>query len=346
MTAATLTVGILALAGAAVLGYLYWDAVRERRPGEDVPPAMRPGYSDDELEKRVLERWMGWGVIFTLFFALFFPIYWIYETGRLADATEERFVAQVEEGRELFQENCAQCHGGDLGGGAADSPYEGDEAWPAPRLDNIVARYDENEHVDDIERFLYNTIYEGRPGTPMPAFGEDAAGAFTDQQIEEVRAFILWNQVDELEDEPDDGEEDGEELSGEELFQDNCMRCHGPDLEGWDNTEEQRNAPPLVGVFERHTSAGILGILQNGIFRPNSPNMPPWGADSYQHTPYTDEALVRIINYLRDEQPDDELPDDEADEKTLADIEEMKEEGEDDDGGDGGDDAGGDATDA
>lgn len=322
-----LVVGLLALAGAVVFGYLYYEAARKRRAVENVPPAMRPGHSDDELEKSVLERWMAWGVALTLFFAIFFPVYWVYEINRLEAANDDQYVESVVSGEAIYQENCAQCHGGELGGGAATSPYEGDEAWPAPRLDNIVARYDENENVSDVETFIYNTIYWGRPGTPMPAWGQDAAGPLTDTQIEDVRAFILANQVDEIE-EP----EDARGTSGEELFAQNCTRCHGSDLQGWDG-EVQRPGRPLVGVFERHTSAGILGILRNGISRANSANMPPWQS-GYQHQPYTDEALTRIVNYLRERQPSDRLPEGEQEDKDLAEIEAMAE----GDGGNGDDD--------
>lgn len=328
-----LVVGLLALAGAIVFGYLYYEAARKRRAVENVPPAMRPGHSDDELEKSVLERWMAWGVALTLFFAIFFPVYWVYEINRLEAANEEQYVESVVSGEAIYQENCAQCHGGELGGGAASSPYEGDEPWPAPRLDNIVARYADNENVSDVETFVYNTVYWGRPGTPMPAWGQDAAGPLTDTQIEDVRAFILANQVEETE-EPDDATGS----TGEELFAQNCTRCHGSDLQGWDG-EVQRPGRPLIGVFERHSSAGILGILRNGINRASSANMPPW-QNGYQHQPYTDEALTRIVNYLRQRQPSDRLPEEEQEAKDLAEIEAMAggdgDDGEDTEDGDGG----------
>lgn len=334
-----LVVGLLALAGAIVFGYLYYDASRKRRAVENVPPAMRPGHSDDELEKSVLERYMAWGVALTLFFAIFFPVYWVYEITRLEAANEDQYVESVVSGEEIYQENCAQCHGGELGGGAAESPYEGDEPWPAPQLNNIVARYDDNENVSEIEPFLHNTIYWGRPGTPMPAWGQDAAGPLTDEEIENVKDFILANQIEETE-EPDDATGS----SGEELFAQNCTRCHGAELQGWDG-EPQRPGHPLVGVFERHTSAGVLGILRNGVVRPGAAQMPPW-QQGYQHKPYTDEALVRIVNYLRERQPPDQLPEGEREEMDLADIEAMAEDSGGDDGGgddgeDGGDDGGG-----
>lgn len=330
-----LVVGLLALAAAVVVGYLSYDAARKRRSVENVPPVMRPGHSDEQLERSVLERYMAWGVALTLFFAIFFPVYWIYEIGRLEDATQEQFVASVVSGEEIYQENCAQCHGPDLQGGAAASPYEGDEPWPAPQLSNFVARYSENENVKDVERFLHNTIYWGRPGTPMPSWGQDAGGPLTDDELEDVENFILANQVDETQ-EPQESS-----ATGEELYAQNCMRCHGQELEGWDGTP-QRPGHPLTGVFQRHSSAGILSILQNGIVRSTAAVMPAW-QQGYQHTPYTDETLVSIVNYLRERQPDDQLPDGEQQPLDRADIEAMR--NPDDDGDGDGDSSDGDSND-
>lgn len=308
-------VGLLALAAAIVLGYLYYDAARKRRAVENVPPGMRPGYSDEQLEKGVLERYMAWGVALTLFFAIFFPVYWIYEIGRLEDATQQQYVESVVAGEELYQANCAECHGQDLQGGAAPSPYEGGEPWPAPQLSNFVARYSNNENVSDVEQFLHNTIYWGRPGTPMPAWGQNAGGPLTDDELEDVESFILANQVQETQ------EPQQTSASGEELYAQNCLRCHGESLQGW-NGDPQRPGHPLIGTISRHGSAGVLGILRNGILRSTAAVMPSW-QQGYQHTPYTDEALVRVVNYLRERQPPDQLPEGEQQPMSLAEIEAM-----------------------
>jgi mono/diheme cytochrome c family protein len=313
-----LVVGVLVLAAAVVVGYLSHDAARKRRAVESVPPVMRPGHSDEELEKSVLERYMAWGVALTLFFAVFFPVYWIYEIGRLEGATREQYVASVVAGEELYQQNCSECHGENLQGGAAASPYEGDEPWPAPQLNNFVARYSESENVSDVEQFLYNTIYWGRPGTPMPSWGQNAAGPLTDDELEDVKNFILANQVDETQSEPEETA-----ATGEELYAQNCMRCHGGDLEGWNGTP-QRPGHPLTEVFQRHSSAGVLSILRNGIIRSTTAVMPSW-QQGYQHRPYADEALVRVVNYLRQRQSAEQLPAGEQQEMTLAEIQAMRE---------------------
>nr|MDQ3342414.1 cytochrome c [Actinomycetota bacterium] len=94
-------------------------------------------------------------------------------------------------------------------------------------------------------------------------------------------------------------------LTGGQLYNRNCLKCHGKDLEGF-------IGPSLEGVFQRHNRETILGILRNGIFLANGVSMPPWQAGyMYEDTRYTDAALNKIVDYLRAQQPPrDELPDD------------------------------------
>jgi mono/diheme cytochrome c family protein len=294
----TIAVGILAIAGLAVVAFLVMNASRQRRAIEDVPPALRPGYSDEQLETSVLERYMAWGVVMTLFFAVFFPVYWFREANRLNAEQETFFVASVVAGEELYNDNCLLCHGAGGRGGAAPSPYD-DAQWPAPNLTNMVRRYEDNRNITDIRRFIEQTIDQGRPGTPMPPWGTEFGGPLTDQAIQDITDWILANQVDEIEE-----ASSASGQSGEDLFTENCLRCHGPNLEG---TDEGRPAPPLVGVFQRHSDATILAILRNGINVPTGTVMPPWQS-GYQHTPYTDDALERIVDYLRERQPPDLVP--------------------------------------
>jgi mono/diheme cytochrome c family protein len=302
-------VAILALAALLVPALLYARSVRGRKPWiEDVPSAMRPGYSDEELEGRIRMRYLTWGVVLTIFFALFLPTYWVLEQNRLQEEVEGFFTASVERGETLYTENCAQCHGADATGGGAASPYNPDENWPAPNLTTIAARYENNPNITDIREYIINTIEHGRPGTPMPIWGAAYGGPWNDQQVEEVTDFILSRQVD------DDAEaQQAAGMSGRALFEGNCARCHGQD----GRSGEGRPGPSLVGVFERHSEETILAILQNGIYLGTGTTMPPWQVGYfYPSSPgdggparYDDRALERIINSLERLQPG-ELPED------------------------------------
>jgi cbb3-type cytochrome c oxidase subunit III len=304
-------VAILALVALIVPVLLYMRSTRGRKPWiEDVPSAMRPGYSDEELEGKIRMRYLTWGAVLTIFFALFFPIYWIAEQSRLQEEVEGFFTVSVERGESLYTENCAQCHGAEGTGGGAASPYNPDENWPAPNLTTIAARYENNPNVTDIRQYIINTLEQGRPGTPMPEWGAAYGGPLTDQQIEEIADWILSRQVD------DDAEpQQAAQLTGEELFAGNCARCHGEDGQ----SGEGRPGPSLVGVFERHSEETIRGILQNGILMGTGVTMPPWQNGYFYPTSpedggpaiYDDAALNKIINYLETLQPE-ELPEDAA----------------------------------
>lgn len=299
MDATTIAIGILALAGIAVVVAIIANANRARR-GANVPPGMRPAYSDEQLERGVLERWMLVGLVLSLFFAVFFPIYWITEDRRLTEQTEDRFVSQVVRGEHLYNEACLECHGSAGAGGFTSSPYDPEASWPAPALNNIVARYEANPNIDDVEHYIESTIRYGRPGTPMPTWGAPD-GPYTDDEIDALLQWILAHQVDEEIAEATAADDQ----SGEELFQANCARCHAEDLSGWDSGEGHP-APPLTRVLERHSEESILGILQVGIYVPNFTSMPPWQeGHTYQDARYTDEALERIIDYLREQQDAD-----------------------------------------
>lgn len=305
MTATTITIGILAVAAVAVLAYLFMSANRQRGGVSEMPPGLRPGYADEQLERRVLERNMLVGVVLTLFFAAFFPIYWAVEHSRLSAEAETRFVSQTVAGEALYQDLCAECHGSNAQGGSAPSPYDPESLWPAPNLTNIVARNEDNPNILDIREYVEVTIHQGRPGTPMPEWGQAAGGPLTDEEIASITTWILAVQVDEV---AEATEAAG--VSGEELYQENCAKCHGPDLLGPDaEGEDARPGPSLVRVMERHTEESILGILHNGIYVPTGTKMPPWqDAYMYEGARYTDEALQRIVDYLAEQQEDDVEP--------------------------------------
>src|SRR5687768_14809493 len=121
---------LLAVGMLAVLVLLLLNSRRGRRSIENIPPAMRPGYSDEELERRVLERYMGWGIVLTAFFAIFLPLYWIREPARLTQVSEAAAVENYERGEALYQANCSTCHGQTAEGGGAASTYDPADSWP------------------------------------------------------------------------------------------------------------------------------------------------------------------------------------------------------------------------
>jgi hypothetical protein len=79
-------VTIALVAGVLVgLGFVAWLIALTLRKrggrGPDIPPGMRPGPSDEVLERRQREKVMGWGVLFVLLSAIWLPALWLGEPG-------------------------------------------------------------------------------------------------------------------------------------------------------------------------------------------------------------------------------------------------------------------------
>jgi mono/diheme cytochrome c family protein len=187
-------------------------AVVRRRKPLSVPIGFRPAPSDDELETNVLERWQGWGTLLLVFLALFLPLYFIFfENQRSNDAALRQraesirrgaaIFAQAKPGAHGFQAGCARCHGTYAGGGVVPQFKASKDAtpvdYPAPNLAEVFKRQivDSKKSPRDAYRFVYETIAQGRPGTPMPTWGLGYGGPMNDQQIEDVINYLLSIQV-------------------------------------------------------------------------------------------------------------------------------------------------------
>lgn len=156
----------------------------------------RGGYSDEELESRVLDRTLGMGLATLAVIAVALPVYWLAEPGRQdgwIQTWDETFVAR---GETLYDANCSQCHGGAGVGGVAaytltDSAgnFVDQVEWKAPALNTVLARYSKEEVT-----FILNW---GRPFSPMPAWGAQGGGAMTTQQIQELVSYLETIQLGE-----------------------------------------------------------------------------------------------------------------------------------------------------
>jgi mono/diheme cytochrome c family protein len=282
---------LVALLAAFAVAYFVVGPGRSRGPKakSDIPLAMRPYHSDEELE-----RAMAWGVALSVFMAIFIPLYWVIEPTRIDEKMDEFYEQDVAKGRVLYAQNCTNCHGDNAQGGFAPHPDPNvDAAWPAPALDNIVARYEDSIIVEDIELFITQTLLQGRAGTPMPAWGAAYQGPMNDQQIEALTKYILSIQTGEV---PEAQAYVG--ASGRDVFMDNCARCHGQQAEG-------RVGPSLTEVFYRYGAVqgeadaiasaedAIRSTLYRGRQVPTGAPMPSF-ADSL-----TDDAIERVIEYLK-----------------------------------------------
>lgn len=294
---------VILVAGLVAFG-LAWFIVgpgRNRKTGDkregDIPLAMRPYHSDEELETVGMERAMAWGVALSLFAGVFLAAYWLIEPARINDKVDGYYEQDVNAGAVLFVDNCATCHGNQAGGGAAPNPY-GDAPWPAPNLTNIAARYEGSEIVTDIEEFIVQTLKQGRAGTPMPAWGSAYNGPLNDFQINQLTRYLLSIQTGEVP-EVDAAAFTGQ--SGMELYANNCARCHGDELQG-------QVGPALNTIYGRYGADlddpstfqpvrdTILGTLINGRNVPTVGQMPSFAEV------LPEEAMESIIDYIESQQ--------------------------------------------
>jgi mono/diheme cytochrome c family protein len=223
-----------------------------------IPAAMRPGSPDEVLEGPRLERIMLFGVLTAVGLSIFLPIYWLPESQRQESFDEHFNEESLDRGELIFAVppplpeeadpiafrraerqialgmGCANCHGaegeGGLVPGGFTDPITGEVVqYRAPPLNTVFTRWDE-----EVVRF---TIERGRPGTPMPAWGQEFGGPMTPQMIDDVINYLTT--LPENNEPPTGISQDCEDPSpadrmtcGEEIFTARCAVCHGPRGQG------------------------------------------------------------------------------------------------------------------
>lgn len=207
---------------AATLGLLVALLVAYGRPRrtkqEPAPANFSRGDPDSVLEGPRLDRMLVWSLASAIFITAFLVVYFMYEPFREASYAGRFHEQSVERGQHEFVEEagCAACHGPEGEGGFAST----DPNWPAPPLNNILARYTR----DDVTQI----IAMGRPGTPMPTWAVEFGGPLNAQKIEDIVNFIEAIQLpsEEQWELPEDI------TSGAEVFARKCAVCHGENAQG------------------------------------------------------------------------------------------------------------------
>ena len=223
-----------------------------------------PG-DDPELEAST-NRWMVWGLVLLVLFVLAFPIYRLLEPSRRAEAFEAYETGLVAQGRSLYADGCAQCHGLEGLGGLG----------PALNAQQFLGSVDDDQ--------LGDLIATGVPGTLMAPYSADFGGSLTQAQI---NALVVYMRSHE-EDAPDFPEWRTplarEGLTGGELYTMACAYCHASDLGGSDL------APALgPGSDAEEESDGRLAKR----IREGEDEMPAFG------NTLTEEQVALIVAHLR-----------------------------------------------
>ena len=160
-------------------------------------------------------------------------------------------------GGRLFVENCAVCHGVDGQG------REGASLTDFPGI--------------SITATLFDTIRNGIPGTRMPAWGQANGGPLTENDIEDLAAYILvvFSGTEPLAPLPTYQPEPvtpapgipGDAGAGSVVYQSNCTVCHGAKGQGGIGGKLAKSWPgnePLSYIRQ---------VVGDGV---QGSTMPPW----------------------------------------------------------------------
>jgi cytochrome c1 len=261
----------------AILAAVLWYGARVSQPIPDAPAGPPTGAL--AMERKVVAIV---GMIAAT--ALLFMGYGFREDTRQVDAQNAQLDISIGRGVENFSSLCFPCHGEKGQGAVVPDVTPMRLAPPLNRPDLRPTDPDERKKAYD---FLFKTIQRGRPGTPMPAWGQTDGGTLLDEHINELALMILngdreiyldgstatpWEHVTEIVDEhvaagtaqlPKQPEVEQlpfyQALSPQEqtgvkvILQRGCGSCHTiPNIPGASGTI----GPNLAGIAQRNPIAG------------------------------------------------------------------------------------------
>ncbi len=182
------------------------------------------------------------------------------------------------EGATLYAENCVVCHG------------EQGEGRAGATLNEVYGGINP-------DAFFRATISRGVQGTFMPAFSEENGGPLSEEQIDHIVAYIeSWGTAVEPaapaprrppQEIPPVPEIDGDPNNGFDIYQVNCVVCHGEDGEG-------RTGARLTEAF-----AGIApdALVVQTIRRGRDGTLMPPFAGAYGG-PLSDQEVQDVAAYV------------------------------------------------
>lgn len=148
------------------------------------------------------------------------------------------------DGRSLYEENCAVCHGGNGDGGVG---------IPLSNQQFLQQSPDE---------YLSRSIRHGRPGRIMPAFNS-LSGVEVDAIVGFIRA---WGKV--LPPQWDDSLIQADSVRGKHIFTQHCVACHGQQAHGGKGTglrfSRARDLPVMAPSL---SNPGFLASVSDSMLR-------------------------------------------------------------------------------
>ncbi|MGH2606344.1 MAG: cytochrome c, partial [Anaerolineales bacterium] len=130
--------------------------------------------------------------------------------------------APLEQGRALFVQNCAPCHG-EFGEGGPNPTRPNDVIAPISSAEYLQTRDDST---------LRAVISRGQPNFGMSPFGTSFGGPLDDDEVDALVTFLrAWQDSPPVE-LPPEVAATPISVSGEEIYAEVCSQCHGPDGRG------------------------------------------------------------------------------------------------------------------
>src|SRR5262252_6454690 len=164
-----------------VLGAVLWYAARVAVPLPEAPPGPPTGAL--AMERKIIAV-----VAMVAALALLFLGYGFREPARQVSAQEQQLDTSIGRGISTFTTLCFPCHG-EKGQGAVVPEVTPERL--APPLNRPDLRPTDSDERTKRYDFIFKTIQRGRPGTPMPTWGQIDGGSLLDEQINELTLMIL-----------------------------------------------------------------------------------------------------------------------------------------------------------
>lgn len=171
---------ILAAILLGILGAVLWYAARVAQPLPEAPAGPPTGAL--AMERKIVAI-----VGMTAAMALVFMGYGFREDNRQANASEAQLDISIGRGVTNFSSLCFPCHGEKGQGAVVPDVTPLRLAPPLNRPDLRPTDPDEAKKAYDL---VFKTIQRGRPGTPMPAWGQSDGGTLLDEHIVELALMI------------------------------------------------------------------------------------------------------------------------------------------------------------
>lgn len=177
-------------------------------------------------------------------------------------------------GRQLFEQNCATCHG-DFGEGGPNPSLPGQIIVPISSAEFLSTRDDNT---------LRSIISHGQPTLGMSPFSTSFGGPLSEDDIDAIVAFVRsWEKNPPVELPPEIAAGPASS-SGAQIFANVCARCHGPNGEGG-------IGPALRGETfrSRYNKATLFDTISLGH---EATEMIPWGEV------LTSDQINQLVAYI------------------------------------------------